>query len=98
MTKDSDFDPTVCWLADGLVGCALHWRRGWVKDLAVRESQRGRGLGKSLLRHGFAEFARRGAAWVGLKVEARNPTGAVQLYERLGFVNDCRDEVRALWL
>ena len=32
-----------------LVGCALHWRSGWVKDIAVAESQRGRGLGTALL-------------------------------------------------
>ena len=41
MTGDSDFDPAVWWLAerDGeLVGCALHWSSGWLKDLAVRES------------------------------------------------------------
>jgi mycothiol synthase len=101
MTKDSDFDPSVWWLAASqgrLVGCALHWRTGWLKDLAVRESHRGRGLGKSLLLQGFAEFARRGVPRVGLKVDAGNPTGAVQLYEQLGFVTDRREEIRALWL
>ena len=61
----------------------------------MRESHRGLGLRKSLLRHGFAL---RGVGRVGLKVDARNPTGAVQLYERLGFATDRRDEVRPLWL
>ena len=101
MTEDADFDPAVWWLAEEggeLVGCALHWRTGWVKDLVVRSSHRGRGLGKALLLHAFAEFARRGIARVGLKVDAANPTGAVQLYERLGFVADRREEIRALWL
>ena len=46
------------------------------------------GLGKALLQHGFREYARRGAARVGLKVDATNPTGAPQLYERVGFVTD----------
>lgn len=101
MTEDADFDPAVWWLAEGdvgLAGCALHWRTGWVKDLAVRESHRGRGLGTSLLLNTFGEFARRGIARVGLKVDAGNPTGAIRLYERLGFVTDRREEVRALCL
>jgi ribosomal protein S18 acetylase RimI-like enzyme len=101
MTGDADFDPAVWWLAESngrLVGCALHWRSGWVKDLAVAESQRGRGLGASLLLQGLGEFARRGVPRVGLKVDASNPTGAVRLYERLGFVTDRREEVRKLWL
>jgi mycothiol synthase len=99
MTGDVEFDPTVWWLAerDGeLVGCALHWSSGWLKDLAVRTSERGRGLGAALVQQGLAEFARRGVVRVGLKVDAGNPTGAVQLYERLGFVTERREAVWAL--
>ncbi len=94
MTGDAEFDPTVWWLAvrDGeLAGCALFWSSGWLKDLAVRASERGRGLGAALVRQGFAEFARRGVERVGLKVNADNPTGAVELYERLGFVTERRE-------
>ena len=101
MTGDIDFDPTVWWLAerDGeLVGCALHWRTGWLKDLAVRPSERGRGLGGALVLTGLAEFARRGVGRVGLKVDAANPTGAIRLYERLGFVLDRREATWALSL
>jgi ribosomal protein S18 acetylase RimI-like enzyme len=64
----------------------------------VRESERGRGLGAALVRQGLAEFARRGVAGVGLKVDAANPTGALRLYERLGFVLDQREAVWALSL
>jgi ribosomal protein S18 acetylase RimI-like enzyme len=101
MTGDIEFDPTVWWLAerDGeLVGCALWWSSGWLKDIAVRESNRGCGLGRALVRHGFAEFARRGRRRVGLKVDASNPTGARQLYERLGFVTERREQIWALSL
>src|SRR4051794_31872148 len=76
MSGDTDFDPTVWWLAerDGeLVGCALHWRTGWLKDLAVGESERGRGLAAALVLHGLTEFACRGVKRVGLKVDAANP-------------------------
>ena len=101
MTDDADFDPAVWWLAESdgrLVGCALHWRTGWLKDLAVSESQRGHGLGTALIRRGFREFGRRGVPRVGLKVDARNPTSAVRLYDRLGFLADRREELRTLWL
>jgi ribosomal protein S18 acetylase RimI-like enzyme len=97
MTDHDEFDPAVWFLVerDGdLVAAALHWkenqRRGWVKDIVVRESERGRGLGKALLHHAFREYARRGVERVGLKVDATNPTGAPQLYERVGFVIDRR--------
>jgi ribosomal protein S18 acetylase RimI-like enzyme len=97
MTAHDDFDPMMWFLVerDGdLVACALHWKesqgRGWVKDLVVRTSERGRGFGTALLQHGFREYAKRGADRVGLKVDSTNPTGALQLYERLGFVTDQR--------
>ena len=97
MTDHEDFDPSLWFLVerDGeLVACALHWkeseRRGWVKDIVVRESERGRGLGTSLLHHGFRAYAARAVERVGLKVDASNPTGAPRLYERVGFVTDQR--------
>jgi ribosomal protein S18 acetylase RimI-like enzyme len=101
MTGDVEFDPTAWWLAerDGvLAGCALWWSTGWLKDVVVRESERGRGVGTALIRQGFAEFARRGVRRVGLKVDARNPTGAPRLYERLGFTTERREQIWALSL
>jgi ribosomal protein S18 acetylase RimI-like enzyme len=102
MTDHDDFDPALWFLAErggDLVGCALHWKPlqsdGWVKDLVVRVDERGAGLGKALLHQGFRAYAERGAARVGLKVDANNPTGARQLYERVGFVTDRRYEI---WL
>ena len=73
---------------------ALHWKehdgRGWVKDLAVHERERGHGLGTALLHHAFRAYADRGVERVGLKVDSTNPTGAPRLYERLGFETDQR--------
>jgi len=95
MTAHAEFDPALWFLCErngDLVACALHWRAsdgaGWVKDIVVRESERGRGLGQALLLHGFREYRDRGAVRVGLKVDANNPTGAVKLYEKVGFVID----------
>ena len=101
MTSDEEFDPAAWFLAerDGeLVACALYWSTGWLKDIAVRASERGRGLGKALLLRGFGEFTRRGAQRIGLKVDAANPTGAIQLYERHGYVADRREGVWTLCL
>jgi ribosomal protein S18 acetylase RimI-like enzyme len=91
MTGDVEFDTAVWWLAERegeLVGCALHWSSGWLKDIAVRSTERGRGLGRALVLQGLGEFARRRVPRVGLKVDAANPTGAVELYEQLGFVTE----------
>ena len=64
MTDHDEFDPSLWFLVERngeLVACALHWkehnRRGWLKDLAVHESIRGAGLGKSLVRHGLRAYA-----------------------------------------
>jgi ribosomal protein S18 acetylase RimI-like enzyme len=100
MTDHDEFDPTMWFLAERrgeLVACALHWKqhnqRGWLKDLAVHESSRGVGLGKSLVRHGLLAYAQRGVERVGLKVDASNPTGAAELYAREGFVIDQHLEI-----
>ena len=97
MTGHDEFDPALWFLVERdeeLVGCALHWREhrssGWVKDIVVAESERGRGLGQALLQHALWAYARRGVARVGLKVDSSNPTGALQLYARVGFVTDRR--------
>ncbi|MGN6798961.1 MAG: GNAT family N-acetyltransferase [Gaiellaceae bacterium] len=100
MTDHAEFDPSLWFLAERhgeLIGCALHWKehngRGWLKDLAVHESARGAGLGKSLIRHGLRAYNARGVERVGLKVDEANPTGAVGLYAREGFVVDQHLEI-----
>lgn len=88
------FDPSLWWLVeDGDEIAALTLNRwylsgdpefGWVDVLGVRERWRRRGLATSLLQHSFRDFLARGATRVGLGVDTANPTGAVQLYERVG--------------
>jgi len=98
MTGDPEFEADVWWLAEregALVGCALHWTSGWLKDIAVRDSERARGLGAALVTAGLEEFASRGTPRIGLKVDAGNPTGAIRLYERLGFTIERREAVWA---
>ena len=57
---------------------------GWVHVLGVRKSFRGRGLGRALLLHAFAQFRRLGLTRAGLGVDATSPTGANRLYESAG--------------
>jgi len=95
-----DFDPTLWFVArDGdeiaaFVLCtAMRWGTPHVALLGVRERWRRRGLGLALLRQAFGEFHRRGESKVGLGVDAQNPTGATQLYERAGMYVHTEDVV-----
>jgi ribosomal protein S18 acetylase RimI-like enzyme len=87
-TADAEFDPSACFLAWSgreLAGVALCWSSAFVKDVCVSESHRRRGLGEALVRAAMVLFATRGAAALGLKVHADNPSGAPRLYRRCGF-------------
>jgi mycothiol synthase len=87
MFEDPMFDPKVWFLAvaDGnIVGAALNWDEGYIKDLVVHPDRRGRGLGKALVYETFGEFKRRGLPRVTLKTDSNNPTDAWRLYERAG--------------
>jgi mycothiol synthase len=87
MLDDPMYDPDAWFLAvagDRIVGAALNWDEGYVKDLVVHPDWRGRGLGKALMLKTFGEFSRRGIPRVTLKTDSNNPTDAWRLYERLG--------------
>jgi mycothiol synthase len=64
---------------------ALGIKRGWLEHVSVRRPWRGKGLAKALCADAFRVLRDRGMeeAWLG--VDGTNPTGALQLYERLGF-------------
>ena len=85
--SDPTFDPTL-WLlakdAEGPVGALAAGDHGWVGEVGVLRSHRGRGIAAALLRRSFATFAERGVGRVLLNVDAENPTGATALYERVG--------------
>ena len=89
MTGDAEFDSEVWFVAehDGqVIGVALCWTSAFLKDLAVDGAWRKHGLGTALLHHALRAFAGRGASALDLKVESDNPSGAVRLYMREGFV------------
>jgi GNAT superfamily N-acetyltransferase len=79
MMRPDLFDPELWFVAlDGemIVGACLAFAYstgGWVRQLAVAEPWRGRGVGKALLRTAFSAFYARDFADVGLTVESRRP-------------------------
>ena len=96
MFEDPMFDPGVWFLAvaDGkIVGAALNWDEGYIKDLVVHPDWRGRGLGKALVYETFGEFKRRGLPRVTLKTDSNNPTDAWRLYERVGMSKERTYEI-----
>ena len=97
--SDPELDPSlweVAWDGDEIAGVVLGMirtreneelgvRRGWLDRVSVRRPWRGRGLAKALCAASFRALRERGIdeAWLG--VDGTNPTGALQLYEGLGF-------------
>lgn len=61
--------------------------RGYIAMLAVRKDCRGSGLGTRLVRAAIRAMARDGCDEVVLEAEITN-TGALRLYEQLGFIRD----------
>lgn len=64
---------------------ALGIRRAWLEHVSVRRPWRGMGVAKALCAASFRVLREQGMdeAWLG--VDGTNPTGALQLYEGLGF-------------
>jgi ribosomal protein S18 acetylase RimI-like enzyme len=95
-----DLDLTVSRVArrDGRVVGFVLCRRwalqdaGFVDLLGVEPTERGRGLGSTLLRCAFAAFAAAGLAEAQLGVASDN-AGALALYERVGMVPRHRGDV-----
>ena len=77
-------------LAGGeVVGFCINWvvdNNAWVEALGVLPDWRGRGLASALLSHSLVLFQAAGFTRAALDVDAENPTGALRLYQKLGFV------------
>jgi mycothiol synthase len=86
----------VAWDGDEVAGSVMNAiferenaelgvRRGWLEHVSVRRPWRGRGVAKALCAASFRVLRERGMdeAWLG--VDGSNPTGALELYEGLGF-------------
>lgn len=72
---------------------------GWIYDIMVLPTHRGKGVGEALLRHAVRVIRERGFIETGLMVNSKNRV-ARSLYEKLGFqpqyIIMARDEGQAL--
>ena len=87
----------VAWDGDAVAGSvmnAIHphendvlgQRRGWLEHVSVRRPWRGRGLASALIGRSLELLRDRGLDEAALGVDSANPTGALRVYERTGFV------------
>lgn len=58
---------------------------GFIDKLGVIKSMQGKGLGRKLLMHGIAHSAQKGHTSIALGVDSGNESGAIALYESVGF-------------
>ena len=88
-TGHAQFDPDLWFLAwdgDRVAGALVGYdfvEIGFIRELGVLTSWRGRGVGTALLLHAFERFKARGQLRISLGVDAQNES-AVGLYERIG--------------
>ena len=69
---------------------ALGLQRGWLQSVFTRRPWRRRGLATALIAASLEVLRDRGMTSAALGVDADNPSGALGLYGRLGFVVDVR--------
>jgi mycothiol synthase len=93
----------VAWDGDEVAGSVQGWiwpaeneqlgvRRGWLESISVRRPWRRRGLARAMTVEALRRLKAVGMEDAMLGVDADNPTGALGLYEALGFVVDSRME------
>jgi len=79
-----------------IAGFCLNWvdqtrneqsgiQEGFIEAIGVIPEWRGKGIASSLLLHTMREFLAAGMERAALDVDTQNPTGALRLYEKLGF-------------
>lgn len=98
--KLPNFNPAlwqVAWEGDEVAGMVLNFvnanenleyarKRGHTEDIGVRKPWRGRGLARALLIRSLHMFQDMGFDSTTLDVDAENPTGALRLYESVGYL------------
>ena len=97
--ESPEFEPTmflIAWDGDEIAGAvlnviyqaeneALGLHRGWLESVFTRRPWRRRGLARNLIVRSFHHLRERGITDAVLGVDADNPSGALGLYESVGF-------------
>lgn len=79
-----------------VVGLCINWinearnrqrgiEEGWIEALGVIPAWRGRGIARALLALSMTQFKGIGMSQAALDVDVQNPSGALRLYEKMGF-------------
>jgi GNAT superfamily N-acetyltransferase len=92
--ESSTMDPEACFILEferepaGFVQLAnanYHLNGGYVDAIGVAHKFQGKGLGQSLLQHAINFSIEQGREFIELNVDTGNESGALRLYEKLGF-------------
>ena len=86
----------VAWDGDEVAGSVMTFvypnenellglRRGWLDHVSIRRPWRRRGLASALIADALRGLRTAGMTEAALGVDAENPTGALRVYEALGF-------------
>jgi ribosomal protein S18 acetylase RimI-like enzyme len=86
----------IAWDEDRVVGLVLNYvepeenleynrKRGKTEDIATLKEYRGRGIAQALIVQGLRQFKELGYTEATLDVDSENATGALRLYEKLGY-------------
>jgi GNAT superfamily N-acetyltransferase len=92
----------VAWEGDQIAGMVrpfinadenarLGVSRGWCENISTRAPWRGRGVASALISRALQALRDRGMTEAALGVDAQNETGALQLYQRMGFREAARE-------
>jgi len=66
-------------------------RRGWCENISTRAPWRGRGVASALIVRALRALRERGMTQAALGVDAQNETGALRLYQKMGFREAARE-------
>lgn len=97
--SSSYFDPELCvaaWEGERMVGIVINHidavenremgrERGYLMRIATLREWRKRGVARALIGRSLKLLSEKGCGEAALRVNVRNPTGALHLYESLGF-------------
>lgn len=99
LMDDPDYDPSlwrVAWQGDQVAGMVLSYidkdqneiygrKRGYTENICVLRPWRKQGLAKALIALSLNALKERGMMEAGLGVDAENTSGALHLYESMGY-------------
>lgn len=89
----------VAWDGDEVIASVMNYidhdynkkygrKRGWTENISTRRAWRKRGIAKALIIRSMHMLKEIGMTEVGLGVDTNNPSGALKLYEGLGYKMD----------